>query len=86
MAAEQFFNVKLLVEQVGVWVEVARGITCGVKNEEVAAKIELVTSDGEKGKGMIESAIKKDDVEEVNAVNQKIAEGSKTCSQASSNG
>ncbi|MFQ6634476.1 hypothetical protein Gotur_010486 [Gossypium turneri] len=64
MAAEQFFDVKLLVEQVGVWVEVARGITCEVKNEEVAAKIELVTSDGEKGKGMIESAIQKDDVEE----------------------
>ncbi|PPS17530.1 hypothetical protein GOBAR_AA03062 [Gossypium barbadense] len=86
MAAEQFFNVKLLVEQVGVRVEVARGITCEVKNEEVAAKIELVTSDSEKGKEMIESAIKKYDVEEVNAENQKITEGSKTCSQASSNG
>ncbi|KAG4187000.1 hypothetical protein ERO13_A08G077500v2 [Gossypium hirsutum] len=71
MAAEQFFNVKLLVEQVGVCVEVARGKTCEVKHEEVAAKIKLLMSDSEKGKEMrrkacevremIESAMKDDD-------------------------
>ncbi|XVF04744.1 hypothetical protein REPUB_Repub05bG0111500 [Reevesia pubescens] len=52
MAAEQFFNVKLLVEGVGVCVEVARGKTCEVKYEDVAAMIELVMSDCEKGKEM----------------------------------
>ncbi|XP_022756273.1 UDP-glycosyltransferase 92A1 [Durio zibethinus] len=50
MAAEQFFNVKLLVEEVGVCVEVARGKACEVNHEDVAAKIELVMSDCEKGK------------------------------------
>ncbi|XVF47437.1 hypothetical protein PTKIN_Ptkin03bG0108700 [Pterospermum kingtungense] len=52
MAAEQFFNVKFLVEEVGVCAEVARGKTCQVKHEDLAAKIELVMSDSEKGKEM----------------------------------
>ncbi|XVE60043.1 hypothetical protein DITRI_Ditri05aG0095100 [Diplodiscus trichospermus] len=52
MAAEQFFNVKLLVEEVGVCVEVARGKSCQVKHQDVAAKIELVMSESEKGKDM----------------------------------
>lgn len=52
MAAEQFFNVKFLVEEVGVCVEVARGKTCQVKHQDLAAKVELVMSDSEKGKEM----------------------------------
>ncbi|KAK8587455.1 hypothetical protein V6N13_086443 [Hibiscus sabdariffa] len=50
MAAEQFFNVKLLAETIGVCVEVARGKSCDIKHEDVAAKIETVMSDCEKGK------------------------------------
>ncbi|KAB1211927.1 UDP-glycosyltransferase 92A1 [Morella rubra] len=42
MAAEQFFNVKLLEEKLGVCVEVARGKSCEVRHEDIAAKIELV--------------------------------------------
>ncbi|WRX34049.1 UDP-glucuronosyl/UDP-glucosyltransferase - like 10 [Theobroma cacao] len=58
MAAEQFFNVKFLVEDVGVCVEVARGKTCEVKHEDIAAKIELVMSDCMKGKEMRRKASK----------------------------
>ncbi|KAJ9164402.1 hypothetical protein P3X46_023980 [Hevea brasiliensis] len=50
MAAEQFFNVKFLEEDLGVCVEVARGKTCEVRYQEVKAKIELVMNETEKGK------------------------------------
>lgn len=49
MAAEQFYNCKLLEEEVGVCVEVARGKSCEVKCEDIVEKIELVMSESEKG-------------------------------------
>ncbi|KAL5765017.1 hypothetical protein ACOSQ2_017611 [Xanthoceras sorbifolium] len=52
VAAEQFYNVKLLEEEIGVCVEVARGTSCQVKHEEIVAKIELVMDETEKGKEM----------------------------------
>uniref|UniRef100_A0A2N9HUS6 Glycosyltransferase n=1 Tax=Fagus sylvatica TaxID=28930 RepID=A0A2N9HUS6_FAGSY len=52
LAAEQFFNAKLLEEEVGVCVEVARGKTCEVRHEEIAAKIELVMNETQKGEEM----------------------------------
>ena len=56
MAAEQFFNCKFLEEEVGVCVEVARGKSCEVKWEDLAAKIELVMEETEKGVEMRKKA------------------------------
>lgn len=47
MAAEQFYNAKLLVEKVGVWVEVARGTSFEVRREDIVGKIELVMGENE---------------------------------------
>ena len=52
MAAEQFFNIKLLEVKVGVCVEVARGKSCEVRCEDIVAKIELVMNETETGKEM----------------------------------
>ena len=52
MAAEQFYNCKLLEEEVGVCVEVARGKSSEVKYEDIVAKIELVMDETEKGVAM----------------------------------
>ncbi|RDX95609.1 UDP-glycosyltransferase 92A1, partial [Mucuna pruriens] len=49
MAAEQFYNCKLLEEEVGVCVEVARGKSSEVKYEDIVAKIELVMDQTQKG-------------------------------------
>jgi UDP:flavonoid glycosyltransferase YjiC (YdhE family) len=38
MAAEQFFDVKLLEEKVGVCVEVTRGKSCEVRYEDIMPK------------------------------------------------
>ncbi|XP_061364852.1 UDP-glycosyltransferase 92A1 [Gastrolobium bilobum] len=56
MAAEQFFNCKLLEEEVGVCVEVARGKSCEVKHEDIVAKIELVMNETENGMKMRKKA------------------------------
>ncbi|KAK1421601.1 hypothetical protein QVD17_24070 [Tagetes erecta] len=53
MAAEQFYNAKMMVEIVGVCVEVARGTSFEVWSEDLREKIEEVMSeDGDKGKEM----------------------------------
>jgi hypothetical protein len=52
MAAEQFFNIRLLEEKVGVCVEVARGKSCEVRSEDIVAKIELVMNETQTGKEM----------------------------------
>ncbi|KAG6679350.1 hypothetical protein I3843_14G123400 [Carya illinoinensis] len=58
MATEQFYNAKHMGEQVGVCVEVARGKTCEVKHEDIAAMIELVMNETEKaGKTMRRKAL-----------------------------
>lgn len=49
MAAEQFYNAKLLVEKVGVCVEVARGTSFEVRQEDIVGKIGLVMGESEKG-------------------------------------
>ncbi|KAK9220895.1 hypothetical protein WN944_009319 [Citrus x changshan-huyou] len=49
LAGEQFYNSKLLEEEIGVCVEVARGITCEVLKEDLSAKIELAMNETEKG-------------------------------------
>ncbi|TXG73196.1 hypothetical protein EZV62_001775 [Acer yangbiense] len=48
-ASEQFYNAKLLEEEIGVCVEVARGKSCVVKHQEIVAKIELVMNETGKG-------------------------------------
>lgn len=51
MAADQFFNAKFLVEEIGVCVEMARGTTFDVSYGDVIEKIELVMgSESEKGR------------------------------------
>ncbi|XP_028757166.1 UDP-glycosyltransferase 92A1-like [Neltuma alba] len=52
MAAEQFFNCKFLEEQVGVCTEVARGKSCEVRHQDIAAKIDAVMADQGKGTHM----------------------------------
>lgn len=49
-AAEQFYNAKFLEEEIGVCVEVGRGLTCEVRHDAIARKIELVMNETEKGK------------------------------------
>ncbi|WOH06407.1 hypothetical protein DCAR_0625858 [Daucus carota subsp. sativus] len=49
---EQFFNVKLLEEEIGVCVEVARGTQLEVRCEEIAHTIETVMRNDGKGKKM----------------------------------
>ncbi|CAN1158107.1 UDP-glycosyltransferase 92A1 [Linum perenne] len=51
MAGEQFFNVKMLEEELGVCVELARGKSCEVRWEVIEEKIEVVMN-GEKEKGI----------------------------------
>ncbi|GKV22217.1 hypothetical protein SLEP1_g32101 [Rubroshorea leprosula] len=58
MAAEQFFNVKFLAEEVGVCVEVARGKSCEINHEDVAEKIEMVMNDTMRGKEIRMKALK----------------------------
>ncbi|KAI8526262.1 hypothetical protein RHMOL_Rhmol13G0295000 [Rhododendron molle] len=70
MAAEQFFNAKFLEEEVGVCVEVARGVGFEVRCEDLVEKIEMVMGESEKGmemrrkagevKKMIEDAVRDD--------------------------
>ncbi|CAA2992263.1 UDP-glycosyltransferase 92A1-like [Olea europaea subsp. europaea] len=50
MAAEQYYNAKVLVEEAGVCVEVARGTCFEVRQEEIMEKIELVMGDNYKSK------------------------------------
>ncbi|CAL5423915.1 unnamed protein product [Camellia sinensis] len=57
MGAEQFFNAKLLAEEIGVCVEVARGIKFELKHEDMVEKIELVMGQSEKGKEMRKKAV-----------------------------
>uniref|UniRef100_A0A2K2BQV7 Anthocyanidin 3-O-glucosyltransferase n=1 Tax=Populus trichocarpa TaxID=3694 RepID=A0A2K2BQV7_POPTR len=69
MAAEQFYNVKLLEEEIGVCLEVARGRISEVKCEDIVAKIDLVMNDTEKGKEMRKKAC-----EVRNIINNSIAD------------
>lgn len=69
MASEQFYNVQLLEEEIGVCVEVARGRISEVKSEDVVAKIDLVMNDTEKGKEMRKRAC-----EVRNIINNSIAD------------
>lgn len=73
MAAEQFFNAKLLLEEVGVCLEVARGTSFEVRSEDIVDKIEKVMKgDSVKGikmrkragevKEMIRDAVRNDEV------------------------
>ncbi|KAL0459268.1 UNVERIFIED_CONTAM: UDP-glycosyltransferase 92A1 [Sesamum latifolium] len=50
VAAEQFYNAKLLVEEVGVCVEVARGTNVEVREEDIREKIEMVMGENEEGR------------------------------------
>ncbi|KAI3705437.1 hypothetical protein L1987_75674 [Smallanthus sonchifolius] len=56
MAAEQFYNAKMMVEIVRVCVEVARGVSFDVRSEDLREKIEEVMSEDGKGKEMRERA------------------------------
>jgi hypothetical protein len=69
MAAEQFYNVKLLEEEIGVCLEMARGRISEVKCEDIVAKIDLVMNDTEKGKEMRKKAC-----EVRNIINNSIAD------------
>ncbi|XP_031473068.1 UDP-glycosyltransferase 92A1-like [Nymphaea colorata] len=50
MAAEQFYNSKMLVEEMGVCVEVARGNRAEISREQVARAVKLVMGETEGGK------------------------------------
>jgi len=52
MAAEQFFNAKVMEEEIGVCVEVARGVDFEIACDDLAEKIEMVMGESEKGKEM----------------------------------
>ncbi|KAK6937088.1 UDP-glucuronosyl/UDP-glucosyltransferase [Dillenia turbinata] len=52
MAAEQCFTCKYLEEELGVCVEVARGLACEFGNEHILEKIKMVMSGSDKGNDM----------------------------------
>ncbi|XP_071738913.1 UDP-glycosyltransferase 92A1-like [Rutidosis leptorrhynchoides] len=56
MAAEQFYNAKMMVEIVKVCVEVARGTNFEVMSDDLRVKIEEVMSEDGKGKEMRKKA------------------------------
>ncbi|XP_054815308.1 UDP-glycosyltransferase 92A1 [Prosopis cineraria] len=62
MAAEQFFNCKFLEQQVGVCVEVARGKSCEVRHQDIAASINAVMADQGKGRHMRSQAHRLKDI------------------------
>ncbi|KAK9274401.1 hypothetical protein L1049_019215 [Liquidambar formosana] len=74
MGAEQDFNAKMLEEEMGVCVGVARGNGCEVRHEDIVKKIELVMSGTEKGEDMRRKAC---DVREVSKKAMKDEEGFK---------
>ncbi|KAJ8427262.1 hypothetical protein Cgig2_028220 [Carnegiea gigantea] len=49
MTAEQYINAKFLVEEVGACVEIGRGNTCEVKDEDKARKIMMVMGENDVG-------------------------------------
>ncbi|KAJ6713379.1 GLYCOSYLTRANSFERASE [Salix purpurea] len=57
MEGEQFYNVMLLEEQIGVCVEVARGKSREVRHEDIVKKITVVMDETEKGKEMRNKAL-----------------------------
>lgn len=57
MAAEQFYNSKMMVEIAEVCVEIARGIDFEVRSEDLRVKIEEVMSENGKGKEMRKKAL-----------------------------
>lgn len=65
------YNAKLLEEELGVYVEVARG-KCLVRHEELVAKIELVMNGTERG---IEMTIKACEVRELTEYAMKHVDG-----------
>ncbi|KAF3949254.1 hypothetical protein CMV_024857 [Castanea mollissima] len=77
MAAEQFFNVKLLEEELGVCVELARGKSCEIRHEDIVEKIELVMNETKKGNEMRSRAC---EVMEIIKNAKKDEEGFKGCS------
>ncbi|KAL5976337.1 hypothetical protein ACLOJK_020668 [Asimina triloba] len=52
LMADQFFNAKMAVEELGVCLEVARGVEVEVSGEEVASVIEVVMGGSEGGREM----------------------------------
>ncbi|KDP20194.1 hypothetical protein JCGZ_07914 [Jatropha curcas] len=62
LAAEQFYNVKLLEEEIGVCVEVGRGKTCEVGHQVIETKIELVMNEEQKGRELRRKACEIRDV------------------------
>ncbi|KAF7133081.1 hypothetical protein RHSIM_Rhsim09G0078400 [Rhododendron simsii] len=57
LAAEQAYNAKMMVDEMGVCVELARGVGSGVEAEEVRKVVELVTEEGGKGGEMRRKAV-----------------------------
>ena len=57
LAAEQFYNSKMLVEELGVGVEVARGVESEIASGDVEKVIELVMGDCEKGREVKEKVV-----------------------------
>ncbi|KAK9123043.1 hypothetical protein Sjap_012645 [Stephania japonica] len=56
MAGEQFYNSKLMEEELGVCVEIGRGPNCDVNRGDIARAIETVMGGGEKGQAMRKKA------------------------------
>ncbi|KAL5707934.1 hypothetical protein ACHQM5_018781 [Ranunculus cassubicifolius] len=58
LAGEQGYNLKFLVEEVGVCIEIGRGVGCEIKHEDIEKGIELVMGGSEKGMEMKNKALK----------------------------
>ncbi|KAJ4822454.1 hypothetical protein Tsubulata_007013 [Turnera subulata] len=58
LIADQHFNAKMLEEEVGVCVQVATDTNCGIRQQDLQEKIELVMEETEKGMDMRRKARK----------------------------
>ncbi|KAJ4724185.1 Glycosyltransferase [Melia azedarach] len=76
LAAEQFYNSKLLEEEIEVCVEVARGMNFEVLKEDMVEKIELVMNETPKGKEMRRKASEVKEIIENAVRNEENFQGS----------
>ncbi|XXG67901.1 hypothetical protein AAC387_Pa06g1138 [Persea americana] len=76
LAAEQFYNVKMLEEEAGVCVEIARGNSSEIEKGRVREVIEMVMGDTEKGEKMRRKALEIKETMEAAIHVEKELEGS----------
>ncbi|KAG9447680.1 hypothetical protein H6P81_013808 [Aristolochia fimbriata] len=76
LAAEQFFNSKMLVEQLGVCVEIAQGHSSDIDRDYVSSVIKMVLGDTKAGEEMKKNARRAKEIMEAAVIEKEGCEGS----------